>query len=151
MSSVEPNLPLPKALDVPTWLSTFEPGKPLAVAFSGGADSTALLWACQLKWPGQVHAVHVHHGLQSAADDFVQHCKGFCDLHHIPIEVVYVNAKHRPGQSPEDAARRARYQALEDVLLTKSKTLLSHNTQMIRWRPWFWPCPVALVCRACPA
>ena len=119
MSSVEPDLSLPKALGVPTWLSTFEPRKPLAVAFSGGADSTALLWACHLKWPGQVHAVHVHHGLQSAADDFVQHCKGFCNLHHIPIEVAYVNAKHRLGQSPEDAARRARYQALEDVLLTK--------------------------------
>jgi len=58
-------------------LSEFEPSKPLAVAYSGGADSTALLWACHLKWPGQVHAVHVHHGLQSAADDFASHCEKF--------------------------------------------------------------------------
>ena len=42
--------------------------KPLAVAYSGGADSSALLRACAARWPGQVHAVHVHHGLQAAAD-----------------------------------------------------------------------------------
>ena len=40
---------------------------PFAVALSGGADSTALLIACATRWPGRVHAVHVHHGLQAAA------------------------------------------------------------------------------------
>ncbi|WP_373805617.1 ATP-binding protein, partial [Delftia acidovorans] len=43
----------------------FAPQLPLAVAFSGGADSTALLLACAERWPGQVVAIHVHHGLQS--------------------------------------------------------------------------------------
>jgi tRNA(Ile)-lysidine synthase len=97
-------------------LSGFEPQLPLAVAYSGGADSMALLWACHTKWPSQVRAVHVHHGLQSAADDFAVHAKAFCDSLQIPFVWVQVNAKHAPGQSPEDAARIARYQALEEVL-----------------------------------
>ena len=41
----------------------FQPGLPLAVAYSGGADSTALLLASADKWPGQVSAIHIHHGL----------------------------------------------------------------------------------------
>ena len=122
MSSAEPKSSDPSSkthLPVPNWLSEFEPSKPLAVAYSGGADSTALLWACHLKWPGQVHAVHVHHGLQSAADDFASHCEKFCLDRHIPLELIRVNAKHSTGQSPEDAARLARYKALQEVLTMK--------------------------------
>jgi tRNA(Ile)-lysidine synthase len=51
-------------------LASFSPRLPFAVALSGGADSTALLVGCAEKWPGQVRAIHIHHGLQAAADDF---------------------------------------------------------------------------------
>ena len=47
-------------------MASFSPALPLAVAYSGGADSTALLLACADKWPGGVCAIHVHHGLQAA-------------------------------------------------------------------------------------
>ncbi len=85
---------------------------PLAVAYSGGADSTALLLLCTRQFPGQVHAIHIHHGLQVAADDFAAHCQGFCTALGVPLQVVHAQAGHAPGQSPEDAARRARYAAL---------------------------------------
>ena len=91
----------------------FEPTLPLAVAYSGGADSTALLLACVQKWPGQVLALHVHHGLQAAADDFVAHCQRICDQLGVPLWVKEVDARVSAGQSPEDAARRARYKAFE--------------------------------------
>jgi tRNA(Ile)-lysidine synthase len=87
----------------------FHPALPLAVAYSGGADSTALLLACAQKWPGQVAAVHVNHGLQTAASTFESHCRSLCAKLHIPLQVQTVDAGHAPGQSPEDAARRARY------------------------------------------
>jgi tRNA(Ile)-lysidine synthase len=93
----------------------FSPALPLTVAFSGGADSTALLLACAEKWPGQVHAIHIHHGLQAAADDFEQHCRAFCTLLNVPLTVKRVDGRHAPGQSPEDAARRARYKAFEAI------------------------------------
>jgi tRNA(Ile)-lysidine synthase len=89
---------------------------PFAVALSGGADSTALLVACANRWPGQVHAVHVHHGLQAAADGFEAHCVALCARLNVPLVVQRVNAAHAAGQSPEDAARQARYRALADAL-----------------------------------
>jgi tRNA(Ile)-lysidine synthase len=96
-------------------IAAFEPGLPLAVAFSGGADSTALLLACAEKWPGQVRAIHIHHGLQAAADDFERHCVALCGRLDVPLVVRRVNARHVAGESPEDAARQARYAAFSDV------------------------------------
>jgi tRNA(Ile)-lysidine synthase len=86
------------------------------VAFSGGVDSTALLLACAEKWPGQVHAIHIHHGVQLAADDFEQHCWNFCAQLNVPLTVKRVDGRHAPGQSPEEAARRVRYQAFEELV-----------------------------------
>ncbi|MCW5654121.1 tRNA lysidine(34) synthetase TilS [Hydrogenophaga sp.] len=85
---------------------------PLAVAYSGGADSTALLLAVRDRWPDRARAFHVHHGLQAAGDDFEAHARAFCARHGVPLRVAHVQAAHAPGQSPEDAARRARYEAL---------------------------------------
>ena len=100
-------------------IAAFTPDLPLAVAYSGGADSTALLLACVAKWPGQVHAIHIHHGLQAAADDFERHCQAVCARLAVPLRLKKVDGRHAPGQSPEDAARRARYNAIEAVALDK--------------------------------
>ncbi len=90
----------------------------VAVAYSAGADSTALLFAAHDRWPGRVTAIHVHHGLQAAADDFERLAAQTCQRHGIPCVVVRVDASHASGQSPEDAARQARYIALADVAKT---------------------------------
>jgi tRNA(Ile)-lysidine synthase len=100
---------------LPEALAQFSPELPLAVAFSGGADSTALLLACHQKWPGQVGAIHIHHGLQTAADDFQSHCERVCARLKVPLAVRRVNAGPEPGQSPEDAARGARYRAFAEL------------------------------------
>lgn len=97
-------------------IASFSPRLPLAVAFSGGADSTALLLACVQKWPGEVAAIHVHHGLHSAADGFARHCEAFCVAHRVPLRVRHVDARHASGDSPEAAARAARYAALDAAL-----------------------------------
>ncbi len=95
----------------PGWPLTF----PLGVAYSGGADSTALLWTAARRWPGQVVALHVHHGLQAAADEFERHCKAACASLEVPLHVVRVNARHARGESPEEVARIARYAALASM------------------------------------
>ena len=101
MKQNHPTLPLALLADWPVsdidrvlwewWqqLPTPKPAK-LGVAFSAGADSTALLLAAlrlqhgcyrpdrRVALPQQIVALHVHHGLQSAADAFAQHCKLFC-------------------------------------------------------------------------
>lgn len=102
---------------------------PVAVAYSGGADSTALLLAAADRWPGQIHAIHIHHGLQAAADDFVRVCEAVCAGINVPLHVVHVDASSASGESPEDAARKARYKALaaEALLLGVSGVLLGQH------------------------
>jgi tRNA(Ile)-lysidine synthase len=106
----------PSAHPLEQAIADFSPGLPFAVAFSGGADSTALLLACAQRWPGQVRAVHIHHGLQDAADAFEAHCRDLCQQLNVPLSVRRVQAGHAPGQSPEDAARKARYAALAEAV-----------------------------------
>ena len=98
-------------------MQAFAPALPLAVGLSGGADSIALLLACARRWPGQVQAIHIHHGLQAAADGFEQHCVRLCQQLEVPLMVQRLDARPAPGQSPEDAARQARYKAFEAVAL----------------------------------
>jgi tRNA(Ile)-lysidine synthase len=109
--------PRPKLADLPgnpaaAALAGLQLPLPLAVAYSGGADSTVLLLAAAQRWPGQVQAIHIHHGLQDAADAFEAHCRASCTAAGVPLEVRRVHARNAPGESPEDAARQARYQAL---------------------------------------
>lgn len=87
----------------------------VAVAYSAGADSTALLLAAHEHWPGRVSAIHIHHGLQAAADGFEQTAREVCKRHGVDLTVLRVSAAHAPGQSPEDAARRARYAVLAEA------------------------------------
>lgn len=93
-------------------MRAFQPRLPLGVAYSGGADSTALLLACVRQWPGQVVALHINHGLQAAAADFEAHCQRLCRQLTVPMYAEKVPAHPQPGQSPEDAARQARYAGL---------------------------------------
>lgn len=101
----------------------------VAVAFSAGADSTALLLAAHQRWPGRVVAFHVNHGLQAAADRFEAHAKSFCAQHGVPLQSERVEARHAPGESPEDAARQARYTALARMaqLTGVDVVLLGHH------------------------
>ncbi|MBQ1657488.1 MAG: tRNA lysidine(34) synthetase TilS, partial [Rhodocyclaceae bacterium] len=91
------------------------PALPLAVAYSGGADSTALLLACAAQWPGQLEAWHIHHGLQAAADDFERHCAATCQQLGVPLRVQRVQVPDERGQSTEAAARAARYAAFDQL------------------------------------
>ena len=96
-------------------LDRFQPELPLGVALSGGADSSALLAGCAQRWPGQVIALHVNHCLQAAAPQFEAACQTLCSSLNVPLRLARVDAGHAPGQSPEDAARIARYTALASL------------------------------------
>ncbi len=96
------------------------------MAFSGGLDSTVLLQLladlARREALPPLRAIHVHHGLQSAADAWPEHCRRVCTALGVPLEVVRVQVE--AGSSLEQAARQARYAAIElrledgEVLLT---------------------------------
>jgi tRNA(Ile)-lysidine synthase len=85
------------------------------IAFSGGLDSTVLLHLlANSESIPPLSAVHVHHGLQAAADAWPSHCQSICDHLGVPLRVMRVQVQ--PGASLEGAAREARYQAFTQVM-----------------------------------
>lgn len=100
------------------------------IAYSGGLDSTVLLQAsAELLSQRNVflQAVHVHHGLRSEADDWVDHCKQYCARLGIPLRILWVEGRGQRGDSPEAAARRARYGALRPLVDTQTCLLSAHH------------------------
>ena len=87
------------------------------IAFSGGLDSTVLLHLlaslANTETLPPLSAVHVHHGLQAAADAWPAHCQSICDNLGVPLSVKRVQVQ--PGASLERAAREARYLAFAEV------------------------------------
>jgi len=90
---------------------------PLVIAFSGGRDSATLLdlavrlRAERVRGFGELVAVHVHHGMQKAADAWVEFCTRICAQLDVTLDVRRVTVRPH-ARGPEAAARAARYAAL---------------------------------------
>ena len=102
----------------------------LRVAYSGGMDSAVLLHVlAQLRdqLPGPLTAVHVDHGLQAEAAGWAEHCEHQCKRLGIPLARLSVDARPRRGESPEAAAREARYAAFAELLVAGELLLTAHH------------------------
>ena len=97
------------------------------VAYSGGVDSHVLLHALVRYSKQNLRVVHVHHGLQAVADRWVDHCTMEAAKLGVPIDIIKVNAHPALGQSPEQAARQARYEAIKSLLQPGDMVLTAHN------------------------
>lgn len=100
------------------------------VAYSGGCDSHALLYALAQKRSelgGALAAVHVNHNLQPLASHWAQHCASVCAVLQIPLHLLEVDATPTPGESPEAAARRARYGAIASILEPGDGLITAHH------------------------
>ncbi len=95
------------------------------VAFSGGLDSTVLLFAAhqfmeQLKASSGVAprliACHVDHQLEKDHLSWVQHTKTICQQLNIPFQLCTVDVDEIADYGLEASARRARYAALGNLL-----------------------------------
>ena len=109
----------------------------VAVAASGGLDSTALLH-CTARWAGrhgiEVHALHVHHGLLPEADGCLLQLRRQCQRwrhggQRIAFQAHRVLTRPPPGDSVEAWARRVRYAALTAMAHEAgcSLVLLAHH------------------------
>ncbi len=95
----------------------------VAVAYSGGLDSTALLWLTARQGVllgASVVALHVHHGLMPEADAWAAHAQANAERlgrEGWPVRLVVrrLAGAPAPGESVEAWARRGRYAALASM------------------------------------
>ncbi|MBS0367299.1 MAG: tRNA lysidine(34) synthetase TilS [Proteobacteria bacterium] len=103
----------------------------LCVAFSGGADSTALLAALARLHPAPLalRALHVDHGLQAPARQWSAHCQRIARALSVPLTVRRVRVRRGRGDSLEAAARAARYRVAAAQLAAGECLLTAHHQQ----------------------
>ena len=113
----------------PYKLSGYESDAPMLLAFSGGADSMALLDTMQKEHPNApILLAHVNHGIrgEEALRDRA-FCENVAKLRGLEIAILDIDiptlAKER-GQSLEEAAREARYAFFADLMKKRNIPIL---------------------------
>lgn len=101
------------------------------IGYSGGVDSHVLLHACatfsELK--SKITAVYIHHGLQQEADAWAIHCEKVAANLGVAFLTFRVDAKNKRGESPEEAARNARYEIFKNLLTENDLLLIAQHRE----------------------
>lgn len=111
-------------------LKQIPPASRYWVAYSGGLDSHVLLHALSVirsELDTDIHAVHVNHGLSKDAHSWSRHCAAVCSELNVPFDTFDVKAAPQRGESPEAAARHARYAALAEIVRQEDCLLTAHH------------------------
>lgn len=101
-------------------------GGRLVLGYSGGLDSTVLLAAAvRAGLASRLLAVHVHHGLSPAADQWQQHCADTCAALGVDFVVERITLEVRDNL--EARARAARREALLRHVGENDQLWLAHH------------------------
>ena len=95
------------------WPPQIGAGCVIEIGLSGGLDSVVLLHVLAVLRPRfgfVLRTVHVHHGLNAAADEWAAFCADLCCSLDVPLRLEHVNVE-AAGLGVEAAARRERYAA----------------------------------------
>ena len=99
----------------------------IAVAFSGGLDSSVLLHSLVSipEFKEKVFAIHVNHGLSPNSKSWIKHCDKFCSglgVNFIPLTIELENSK-----TNENILRQARYEAFFSCLKKGDVLCTAHH------------------------
>lgn len=128
--------PLPSSFTPPHIISGMPKDTPILVGFSGGADSSALLYMISeySKQTGaKIYAAHVNHGIRGKeADRDELHCRKVAESLGIELFVCHADVPayaEKMGLGIELAARELRYAFFDDMMSKYSIPLLAtaHN------------------------
>jgi len=114
-----------------TLLTNLTPARHFLVAYSGGLDSHVLLHSLtQLRETDpeiSLRAIHFHHGLNTQADQWTEHCLRVCTDLGIDYQWKYLTLSLKKGESLENLARMARYKACRTILKEDELLLTGHH------------------------
>lgn len=104
--------------DILARVSFSSPPPTVAIAYSGGLDSSVLLHILHQfaqRHPLKLFAFHVHHGLNPKADEWLAHCEQEARSYGLSFAARKVKVDREAGTGLEESARRARYAALGEL------------------------------------
>jgi tRNA(Ile)-lysidine synthase len=112
-------------------LADFLPLNHIYIGYSGGVDSHVLLDACASlsEFKSKIIAVYIHHGLQKEADLWAIHCCEIAEKLNVSFLELRVNAVANQGESPEEAARNARYNEFKKLVLENEVLLIAQHRE----------------------
>ena len=103
--------------------------KKIFIAFSGGIDSSVLVYILgknALKLNLDITVIHINHNISPNSPNWTKHCKNFCnklDLNFISEEVNIISS----GGGLESAARKERYNIFIKYLENNEQILTAHH------------------------
>ena len=102
----------------------------ILVAYSGGIDSTALLYLAD-KFAKQekinISAIHVNHNINIDSKKWENHCKTFCKNIDIPLTTKSINVDLSSKESIEESARDKRYEAIHSIMEQNTILMTGHH------------------------
>jgi len=112
-----------RTLNAESLLENIPKNEGYLIAYSGGADSTALLHLLSNK--KNIRAIHINHGIQTQAQIWQDHCQATCSQLNIPLTIEQA---HLPDDS-ENSCRKARYAFFEKHLKPHEVLLTAHHLE----------------------
>lgn len=102
------------------------------IALSGGLDSSVLCHIC-LRIRDELNikliAIHVNHGLNKDANQWLHDCRKWCDAVSLPMIDETLTIDLQPGQSLEEIARNKRYAIFAKYIIDENCMLLTAHQQ----------------------
>ncbi len=128
---LSPQQVLPILLNTPRADAVAPAPKRFCISFSGGLDSSVLLRVVTAlrPLPNDIALIvfHVDHSLTPKSIGWSLRCESVCRELAVEYRSFRVDARPAPGESPEAAARRARYGVLEAQLEAGDYLLTAHH------------------------
>ena len=102
------------------------------VAYSGGIDSTALLYFSKkiaIKYNKKIRAIHINHNLNKDSNNWENHCINFCKKIGVELICKNLNIILDKGDSIEEKAREARYKSIYEEMHKKTIMMTAHHSE----------------------
>ncbi|WP_169780398.1 tRNA lysidine(34) synthetase TilS, partial [Enterobacteriaceae endosymbiont of Donacia piscatrix] len=102
--------------------------KNILLAYSGGIDSTVLLYnlvKLRKKYPLIIRAIHINHNLNKKSNDWVKFCFSQCKKLNVLFihKNIYINKK----SNIEEYARKKRHQIFKKIIKNNEILVTAHN------------------------
>ena len=110
------------------WLKIYQPDQ-VFIAYSGGLDSSALLYSCN-QLNVKTIALHVNHQLHLSANDWEHHCQYQAELFEVDLKTIRL-LPPKELKNIEHWAREKRYGFFNQIMSQYSNSLLftGHHQQ----------------------